>query len=81
MVIDYFTKWFIAKSLKKTTVRAISKFIYKKIICKHRCLEVLQNDQKMYFVNRVIIELIENLRLTLLVFILSFAKKWSCRKV
>jgi len=42
--IDYFTKWLIAKALKEATARTVSKFIYQKIICEHRCLEVLQSD-------------------------------------
>jgi len=43
--IDYFTKWPIAKVLKKATARTVSKFIYEKIICEHECPEILQSDQ------------------------------------
>ncbi len=43
-VMDYFTKWPIAKALKEATVKAVSKFIYQKIICEHGCPEVLQSD-------------------------------------
>ena len=39
--MDYFTKWPIAKVLKEATAKAVSKFIYQKIICEHGCLEVL----------------------------------------
>jgi len=42
--IDYFIKWPIAKALKKANAKAVSKFIYQKIICEHECPEVLQND-------------------------------------
>src|SRR6266542_2396949 len=59
MTMNYFTKWPIAKALKEATAKAISKFIYQKIICKHGCTEVLQNDRGMHFVNRVIEDLIE----------------------
>src|SRR6266540_2350586 len=41
MVMDYFTKWPIVKALKEAIAKAISKFIYQKIICEHGCPEVL----------------------------------------
>src|SRR6266542_6843700 len=63
MVIDYFTKWSIAKALKEATAKAISKFIYQKIICEHRCPEVLQSDQETHFVNRVIEDLMKKFRI------------------
>jgi len=44
MAIDYFTKWPIAKALKEATVKAVSKFIYQKIICEYGCPKVLQSD-------------------------------------
>ena len=44
IAIDYFTKWFITKSLKEIIAKAVSKFIYQKIICEHKCFEVLQSD-------------------------------------
>ena len=62
-VIDYFTKWPIAKALKEATIRVVSKFIYQKIICKHGCPEVLQSDQGTHFVNRVIKDLMEKFRI------------------
>ena len=61
--MDYFTKWPIAKALKEATTKAVSKFIYQKIICEHRCLEVLQSDQRTHFVNRVIEDLTEKFRI------------------
>ena len=50
--MDYFTKWPIAKAIKEVTAKTVSKFIYKKIICKHGCPQVLQSDQRIHFVNR-----------------------------
>src|SRR6266542_5242946 len=50
--MNYFTKWPIAKAIKEATAKTVSKFIYKKIICKHGCPQVLQIDQRIYFVNR-----------------------------
>jgi len=35
IAMDYFTKWPIAKAIKETTVKTVSNFIYKKIICKY----------------------------------------------
>ena len=61
--IDYFTKWPIAKVLKETIAKAVSKFIYQKIICEHSCSEVLQSDQEIHFVNRVIENLTEKFRI------------------
>ncbi len=43
--MDYFTKWPIAKALKKAIAKTVSKFIYQRIICEYGCLEVLQSDQ------------------------------------
>ncbi len=54
IAMDYFTKWLIAKAIKEAIAKTVSKFIYKKIICEHRCPQVLQNDQKIHFVIRVI---------------------------
>src|SRR6266498_2085342 len=61
--MDYFTKWPIAKAFKEATVKAVSKFIYQKIICKHGCPEVLQSDQGTHFVNRVIEDLTGKFRI------------------
>ena len=52
--IDYFTKWPIAEVLKEATAKAVSSFIYRKIICEHGYPEILQSDRGTYFVNRVI---------------------------
>ncbi len=61
--MNYFTKWLIAKALKEATIKAVSKFIYQKIICEHGCLKVLQSDRGTHFVNRVIEDLTEKFRI------------------
>ncbi len=61
--MDYFTKWPIAKVLKEATAKAVSKFIYQKIICEHGCPEVLQSDRGTHFVNKVIANLTEKFRI------------------
>ena len=42
--MDYFTKWPIAKALKEATAKAVSKFIYQKIICEHCELKKVTNQ-------------------------------------
>ncbi len=61
--MDYFTKWLIAKALKEAMAKAVSKFIYQKIICEYRCPEVLQSDREAHFVNRVIEDLTGKFRI------------------
>ena len=61
--MDYFTKWLIAKAIKEAIAKTISKFIYKKIICEHRCPQVLQSNQKTHFINRVIQDFSEKFRI------------------
>src|SRR6266542_4285932 len=61
--IDYFTKWSIVKAIKEATAKTISKFIYEKIICEHGCSQVLQSDQEIHFVNRMIQELSKKFRI------------------
>ncbi len=61
--MDYFTKWLIAEALKETTAKAVSSFIYKKIICKHGCPKILQSDREIHFVNRMIQDLTEKFRI------------------
>jgi len=54
IAMDYLTKWLIAKALKEATAKAVSSFVYRRIIHEHGYLEILQNDQETHFVNRVI---------------------------
>ena len=61
--MDYFTKWPIAKALKKVMAKAVNKFIYQKIICEHGCPEILQSDWGTHFVNRIIEDLTEKFRI------------------
>ena len=62
-VMDYFTKWPIVKTLKEATAKVISSFIYRKIICKYRCPEILQSDRETHFMNKVIQDLTEKFRI------------------
>ncbi len=61
--MDYFTKWLIAKAIKEVIAKIVNKFIYEKIICEHRCPQVLQSDQETHFVNKVIQDLSEKFRI------------------
>ena len=61
--IDYFIKWLIAKALKEAIAKAVSKFIYQKIICEYGCLKILQSNRETHFVNRMIEDLTEKFRI------------------
>ncbi len=39
--MDYFIKWSITEVLKEVTAKAVSSFIYKRIIYKHEYFEIL----------------------------------------
>ncbi len=61
--MDYFTKWPIAEALKKAMAKAVSSFVYRKVIYEHGCPEILQSDRGTHFVNRVIQDLTEKFRI------------------
>ncbi len=61
--MDYFIKWLIAKAIKEDTVKTVSKFIYKKIICEYGCSQVLQSNRRTHFVNKVIQDLSEKFKI------------------
>ena len=61
--MDYFTKWSIAEALKEAMAKAVSSFVYRKVICEHGCLEIFQSDRGIHFVNRVIQDLVEKFRI------------------
>ena len=55
--MKYFTRWPEAKLTKTANSIDIATFIYKEIICRYGALKVIQSDQGMHFVNKVIKEL------------------------
>ena len=61
--MDYFTKWPIAEALKEAMAKAVSSFIYKKVICEHGYPEILWSDRRTHFMNRVIQDLIKKFRI------------------
>src|SRR6266498_4410029 len=63
IAMDYFIKWLIAKAIKEATVKTVSKFIYKKIICEYGCSQVLQSNRRTHFVNKVIQDLSEKFKI------------------
>ncbi len=63
IAMDYFTKWPITEALKEATAKAVSSFVYRKIICEHECPEILQSNKGIHFVNRVIQDLTEKFRI------------------
>ena len=50
-------------SLERATVKAVSSFIYRKIICEYGYPEILQSDRGTHFVNRMIQDLIKKFRI------------------
>ncbi len=51
------------KVIKEATIKTVSKFIYKKIICEHGYSQILQSDWGIHFINKVIQDLLEKFRI------------------
>ncbi len=62
IAINYFTKWLEVRTIKVANTEIIATFIYEEIICWFELSRVLQNDQEMHFVNKVIQKLIKRFR-------------------
>jgi len=44
-------KYSEAKAIKEATAKEILKFIYKEIICRHRCVKKIFTDRRSHFNN------------------------------
>ena len=53
VLIDYFTKFTIARAVKDKTAMTVCHFIYEEVICKYGCPNIQINDQGREFVNTV----------------------------
>src|SRR5215213_4928821 len=51
---DYLTKWPEAKAMKEATASNTIEFIYKEIICRHGCPEVILTDRGSHFRNQLV---------------------------
>ena len=61
--MDYFSRWPEARSLTHTNAQQVTKFIYEKIICRFSISKILQSDRRIYFINKVIQELINKFKI------------------
>ena len=53
------TKWAEAKPLPDKSARQVAWFLYKEIICQYGCPQIIQSDNGLEFVNKVIRELLK----------------------
>ncbi len=61
--IDYMTKWVEAKLLPNKSARQVAWFLYEKIICRYGCLQIVQSDNRLEFVNEIIRELLKQFQI------------------
>src|SRR5436190_19747975 len=54
VVTDYLTKWPEAKAMKEATAENVVQFIYKRIICQHRCPKIILSDRRTHFRNKLV---------------------------
>ena len=52
--MDYLTKWPEAKAMKEATASNVVDFIYKEIICRHRCPKIILSDRGTHFRNQIV---------------------------
>ncbi len=57
--INYMTKWVEAKSLPDKIGVQVTWFIYKEIICRYGCSAIIQSNNRLEFVNKVVKQLLE----------------------
>ncbi len=57
--IDYMMKWVEAKLLSDKLVVQVVWFIYEEIICRYRCLAIIQSDNRLEFINKIIRQLLD----------------------
>jgi len=65
IAMDYLTKWQEAKPVKEATAEQAAKFIYEEIICRHGCPAKILSDQGSHFKNRMVEQLVQNLKLNI----------------
>ena len=61
--IDYMIKWAKAKPLPDKSAVQVIWFIYEKIICRYECPAIIQSDNKLEFINKVIKQLLEKFKI------------------
>ncbi len=53
------TKWAKAKPLLNKSARQLVQFLYEEIICQYRCPQIIQLDNGLEFVNKVVRKLLK----------------------
>jgi hypothetical protein len=54
VVTDYLTKWPEAEAMKEATAENVIRFIYERIICRHRCPKIILSDRGTHFRNKIV---------------------------
>ncbi len=60
--IDYMTKWAKAKPLPDKSAIQVIQFIYEEIIYKYRCSVMIQSDNRLEFINKIIKQLLNKFK-------------------
>ncbi len=63
IIIDYFFRYLEARVIKVVNAKTVVIFIYKEIICWFRSPKVLQSNQGIYFVNKMIQKLTKRFKM------------------
>ena len=53
------TKWAEAKPLPDKSARQVAWFLYEEIICQYGCSQIIQSDNGLEFVNKIVRELLK----------------------
>ncbi len=57
------TKWVEAKPLFDKSARQVVWFLYEEIICRYGCFQIIQSDNGLEFVNKVVRELLKQFQI------------------
>ncbi len=63
VVMDYFSRWPKARSLKAANTDIVTTFLYEEIICRFGASRILQSDRGTHFVNEIIQRLTKRFRI------------------
>ncbi len=63
IVMDYFSRWLEVRSLKAANADTVATFLYEKIICRFGTSRILQSDQGIHFINKIIQKLTKRFKI------------------
>ncbi len=52
-------KWAEAKLLSDKSAKQVAQFLYEEILCQYRCSQIIQSDNGLEFINKVVRELLK----------------------